>query len=132
MQITAEEYAKLSDLLNGVFKYQIGEIVQPSIMGDFRVGPSGVQGMMKETNHEDVQWILNFRNNLRFTIVERVLQQCHGGIQKKYWVRPSNSDGGTTALLEMSEFELSPSKPFLQKTFRTPEELKKWVDGEGK
>jgi hypothetical protein len=110
--ISIEEAHELNTFLDKVFKFKVDDIVQPAALGDYAevvtgMGKTSKDGMQTWSTH------LSFRDTLRYHVVERWIQQCHGGIQKHYHCRGVNAQGVIDkALYQFTEGELTIAAPF--------------------
>lgn len=119
-------------LLDGVFKYKIGDLLQLSALGEKIDGPT-FQGYGSRTDKDKKRnsWLeLQFSDpKCIYHVVERVLQQCHGGIQRHYMVRQMISNGVVERqLLQLTEDELIPANPFRQPKRLTKTEIIAYTD----
>ncbi len=85
--------------LDQFFKFSIGSFVRPSI------------AELSESNETEPFSLSG--SDERFTIVERRLQECPGGIQKHYVARAGSANGSTAAnAVIFNEIELIASDKF--------------------
>lgn len=84
--------------LDGLFKFKVGDVVRHVVGADFDAA--------------DSCWPNNVSAQ-RFIIVERLVQQCPGGIQLHYKLKGGSPEGGvTTNAWDVLEHELVISQPF--------------------
>lgn len=130
--IGPEELAKLQGYMDDAFAFKIGDTVQAKALGDFVEKPSG-HGVATDKRHDPSSWYhISFsgQSNLRYQIVERMLQQCHGGVQKHYKVSTIDSHGLIESGTRMiTEPELTLSRPYRELRSTSKKELQAFVDG---
>ena len=125
--ITPEEYGQLASLMDGVFRFKVGDIVQAAALGDYVEAPAGHS---TSTNKPESWYEISISgaSNYRYQIIERWLQQCHGGIQKHYHVRLVDNRGlveGPCRIL--TQDELTASKPYRRIRSTSKMDMMKWV-----
>lgn len=127
--ISVEEAQKIDESLDGIFKFKIGDIVQPKVLGDYAEIVSGWSAESRDGHPEDTRWTLNFeRGAARYQVIERLLQQCHGGVQKHYAVRLVTHDGVVDRqLIQITEDELLPSMPFKRIRGMSLDKVRDWL-----
>jgi len=84
------------------FKYAIGDVV-------IHKGIAGVQ----PPDEKDKEWgnirsKVTTANCVRFVIVERIAQECHGGVQLLYMATAVTHEGHISTPHKFAEFELIP------------------------
>ncbi len=100
--IELPELKRASEFLDTFFKFKIGDIVQPAALGDYLEKPTGI-GTSSRDDGKSWTFSLAFCDNFRYQIVERLLQQCHGGIQRHYQIRLIANTGGIEKQLFQSQ-----------------------------
>jgi hypothetical protein len=130
--ISAEELTKLIGYMDDAFAFEIGDIVQPKALGCYTEEPSGWHTTTDASREPNESWhniTLTNSKSHRYQIVERLLQQCHGGVQKHYKVSLVDCNGliesGTR---NITEPELVLSKPFKQIRSMRKKSLQEFVD----
>lgn len=127
--IEGKELEALRAAVDAVFKYPINAIVQPAALGDYVEAPTGIHA--EKTKDSDWSYALTFSGSrsFRYQIVERLLQQCHGGIQKHYLVRLVTHEGGVDRqLIQLTEDELVLAAPFRRDKGMTADEIRAYPD----
>jgi hypothetical protein len=129
--IGPEELAKLHSLMDEAFTYKVNDIVQAKALGDFAEKPSGY-GTATNSREKPSSWYhiaFSGQSNYRYQIIERWLQQCHGGIQKHYNLRLIDSKGLLdTGIRQVTEDEVSLSAPYREFGSTSKKDLQKFVD----
>jgi hypothetical protein len=131
--ISIGEAQIINDSLDKIFKFKVGDFVQVGALGEYIEKPIW-QGYSHKSNKEmgeDRSWInLNFGDpKVIYQVVERLLQQCHGGVQKHYYLRMMMNNGAIERqLLQMTENELVLSAPFRRSKELTKEEVIKYAN----
>lgn len=77
------------------FKWKVGDVVSPKFS-------------TQEKEDEATGWLRN-RNSIKLHIVERLYQECPGGVQRHYICRPIDYTGGTPHVkcIQFNEIELT-------------------------
>lgn len=129
--INLEQLAQLQEVMNAAFLFKINDVVQAKILGDFAEKPSGY-GSATDSRQDPSSWYhISFsgQSNYRYQVVERWLQQCHGGIQKHYDLRLVDSHGLIDNVMRrVTEDELQLSAPYKELRSTSKKDLQKFVD----
>lgn len=103
--------------LNDVFKFKIGDVVRHRISGMAEDPPEGERTRYFSSSTD---------RKTRFIILERILQECHGGIQRNYNCRAVGSEGQMAdKCINASELELVACTPFEYPPLLPKDEAKK-------
>ncbi len=82
---------KMEDI-DALFKFKVGQIVQSVFTPD------------SQEEKEKIPWARSFQS---YQIIERLLQECSGGVQKHYLCRGGAADGSLTKdYIRLNELEL--------------------------
>ncbi len=121
----------MKEEMDRVFRFKINDIVQSKLAPKYEKKPSWSGTHHSEKEKVKRSWLsFDFRSApIKYVVVERIAQQCHGGIQLHYQVRLMNDKGLIErTLLQITEFELELSGPYEQPLSMTKEEAQKYVD----
>lgn len=127
--IELEEFKRLQEFMDAAFSFKVGDIVQPKALGDYSEVVRGYGVETHDDQPENDRFTLNFETQgVRYQIVERLLQQCHGGIQKHYKVRLVSLNG----VMERDYFcvtqdELTLSRSFKRIRGMNLDKIESWV-----
>lgn len=87
------------------FKFKIGELVQIQILPI----------VIKMKKDDRLSWLSAKTEIGKFRIVERILQECPGGIQRIYVVRSISETGHIGAdYIKLNEIEIKPYEPEME------------------
>ena len=91
----------LEDALNRAFKFPIGDVMRHTAAHYPNISTNSQQ------TKPETEWS-HFvgESSIRYIIIERLVHQCHGGIQRFYKCRGVNSGGSVAPLIDLSENEL--------------------------
>lgn len=127
MIISIEEAHKINDFLDGVFKFKVGDFVQHAALGEFVEDPTGIGCSTRDS--KSWTYSLSYNDRIRLQVVERWLQQCHGGVQKHYHLRVVGREGVVDkTTIQVTEQELVLSSPFRAEKTLTVEEIRAYPD----
>jgi len=130
--ISIAEAHEINTFLDTVFKFKVNDFVQTAALGEY---VEYADGISRHSNDGGKMWdfSLSFSDTIRYQVVERQLQQCHGGVQRHYVVRGINKNG----LIERQGFlftedELVLSAPFKCGKGMSEDDILKYVDDQKK
>lgn len=98
---------ELTEMMDQLCKFKIGDLV--SHRAAFKFKPEAEDGDIWEEETE------------RFFVGGRFVEQCYGGIQAHYHVRPVSRRGAiATQFIRVTEVEIEAAEPFKPRKPRTP------------
>lgn len=120
----------LAATMDYAFEFKVGDVVQPKALGVYCEKPSGYGTSSREGVSPWYSVTMTNSHSVRYQVVERLLQQCHGGIQKLYRLRLVDNRGVMDkGFFDITEPELTASAPYREIRSMSKASLKKWVDG---
>lgn len=102
--LTIERVNEIRNKMDTIFKYKVGEVLRHSSVDTAHISKGS------RSNKKDGSWMAEaFDTRLRYVVRERLLQECHGGVQLMYVCRHVSSDGSIYPdLVQLAEHELKP------------------------
>jgi hypothetical protein len=91
------------DAMDKMFRFKIGDIVEHIAVP--------VPEPKKDGESEGAAWGREYkRPDVKYCVLERIVQQCHGGVQRHYQLRivgtKTGAVPGRESIIQLSEFEV--------------------------
>jgi len=102
--LTIERIEQIRNQMDSIFKYKVGDVLRHSAVDEARISKG------RRSNKKDDSWdAYAYDTRLRYVVRERILQECHGGVQLHYVCRHVSNDGSIYPdCVQLAEHELKP------------------------